>query len=47
MTRLRSVDLMTIAAMSLSACLSEGIDQDSNEGIVQITHTTKGTVYWQ
>ncbi len=47
MKRLRTFALLTLAATSLSACLSEGIDQDSTDGIMVITHTTRGTVYWQ
>ena len=47
MTKLRTIAFMTVAALSLSACMSEGVDADSNSGLVQITHTTKGSLYWQ
>ena len=44
----RTLSLIAIAALTLSACgMSEGIDADSDEGVFTITHTTKGTVYWQ
>lgn len=47
MKRFTLAALISVAVASLSACMSEGIDGDSNEGLVQITHTTKGSVYWQ
>lgn len=47
MNRLRLIALMSIAVVGLSACMSEGVDGDSDDGVFQITHTTKGTVYWQ
>jgi len=47
MTRIRTLSFILIAFTGLSACMSEGIDADSDEGIYTITHTTKGTVYWQ
>lgn len=47
MTRLRTIALMSVAVFGLSACLSEGIDSDSKEGIIMITHTGPGTLYWQ
>ena len=48
MTHIRTLSLIAIAALTLSACgMSEGIDADSDEGVFTITHTTKGTVYLQ
>lgn len=48
MTRIRSLALLAAAAFTLTACgMSEGIDADSTAGIYQITHTTKGTLYWE
>lgn len=47
MTRIRTASLMMIALVGLSACMSEGIDSDSSEGIIMITHTTAGSVYWE
>jgi ABC-type glycerol-3-phosphate transport system substrate-binding protein len=48
MTHIRTLSLIAIAALTLSACgMSEGIDADSDEDVFTITHTTKGTVYWQ
>ena len=48
MTRARLIALLTIATVGLSACgVSEGIDADSKDGMVLITHTTKGTLYWE
>ncbi|MDC1380234.1 hypothetical protein N8388_06240 [Octadecabacter sp.] len=48
MTRIRTLSLIAIAALTLSACgMLEGIDADADEGVFTITHTTKGTVYWQ
>lgn len=48
MTRLRTFTFATLAAVGLSACMSEGsMDPDSNQGVFLITHTGPGTVYWQ
>ena len=49
MTRLRTFSLLSIALVGLSACgMSEmNMDSDSDEGIFLITHTTKGTLYWE
>ena len=47
MTRIRTMTILAITVMSLTACMSEGIDNDSDEGIFTITHTTKGTLYWE
>lgn len=48
MTRIRTFSLLTVALLGLSACgMSEAIDADSSEGIFLITHTTKGTLYWE
>jgi len=47
MTHIRKIAILTVALVSLSGCLSEGIDQDSTEGVYTITHTTKGTLYWE
>lgn len=47
MTHTLKFALLTAALVSLSACMSEGIDNDSDEGVFTITHTTRGTVYWQ
>jgi len=48
MTRLRTFALLSITTVALTACgMSEGIDADSADGVFAITHTTKGTVYWQ
>lgn len=46
MTRLRLIALLSVATLTLSACMSEN-DTDSREGLVSITHTTKGTLYWE
>lgn len=46
MTRIRNFTLIAFASVGLAACgMSEGVDQDSDEGVFMITHTTKGTVY--
>ncbi|MCF2870559.1 hypothetical protein L0664_05735 [Octadecabacter sp. G9-8] len=48
MTRIRNFALIAFATVGLTACgMSEGIDADSDDGVFTITHTTKGTVYWQ
>jgi len=47
MTRFRTLALMTLASVALSACMGEGIDADSTDGLITITHTTKGTLYWE
>lgn len=47
MTRLKAFAFLSIAALSLSACMSEGIDADSSEGVFMIYHNGPGTVYWQ
>ena len=48
MTRIRTLSLIALATLTLSACgMGESMDADSDEGVFAITHTTKGTVYWQ
>jgi hypothetical protein len=47
MTGLRTAVLFMIASVGLTDCMSEGIDGDSNQDIVQITHTTKASLYWE
>ena len=47
MTRLRTAVLFMIASVGLTDCIGEGIEGDSNQDIVQITHTTKGSLYWE
>ena len=48
MTRLRSFALLSATAFALTACgMSESIDSDSPDGIFTITHTTKGSLYWE
>jgi hypothetical protein len=49
MTRLRTLSLLSIALVGLTACgMAEGaMDSDSDEGVFLITHTTKGTLYWE
>ncbi|WP_375282244.1 hypothetical protein [Pseudooctadecabacter sp.] len=45
MTTLRLLALVSITA--LSACSMNALDGDSDEGVILITHTGPGTVYWQ
>jgi len=45
MISLRLFALMSITA--LSACSMEGVDGDSGDGLIQITHTERGTLYWE
>ena len=49
MTRLRTFSLLSIALVGLTACgVGEAsMDSDSDEGVFTITHTTKGTLYWE
>lgn len=49
MTRICSFSLLTVALVALSACGSSeaSMDSDSSAGISMITHTTKGTLYWE
>ncbi len=48
MTRMRTISLLTVALVALSACsIGENLDADSPDGIFTITHTTKGTLYWE
>lgn len=48
MTRIRTISLLAVALVGLSACgMSESMDGDSDQGVFQITHTTKGTLYWE
>lgn len=47
MTRIAKFTALALTVVSLSACMSESIDADSTEGIITITHTGMGTVYWQ
>jgi len=41
--------LLSIALVGLTACgVGEAsMDSDSDEGVFTITHTTKGTLYWE
>lgn len=47
MSRFIKFAFLAVTVASLSACMSEGIDRDSDDGIFTITHTTKGTLYWE
>ncbi len=39
------ISLLTVALVSLGACMSGG--SNSNSDTFTITHTTKGTLYWE
>lgn len=48
MAHIRKISLLTVALVGLSACMSErSMDRDSGGEYVTITHTTKGTLYWE
>ncbi|SLN17026.1 hypothetical protein [Pseudooctadecabacter jejudonensis] len=42
---LRALTLMTACLVTLAAC--SGSNGDSTEGIITITHTERGTLYWE
>ena len=44
MTKLRNFSLLSIALIGLTAC---GMASDSGDEVFLITHTTKGTLYWE
>ena len=47
MSRLCLATILLVTTLPLSACMSEGADRDSDDGYITITHTTRGTLYWE